>query len=123
MSLYYVQKFLYELNRDPKLQEAYLSGRREVLEPYDLDDTEIEALIAPDIGLLYVLGVNGQILMHFAALNQIEWADYLQRMRDGVSEHGPVRAGVYAMSGYEGVDAHAAALGQQSPTGSNRPGG
>ena len=114
MSLYYVQKFLYELNRDPKLQAAYLADRREVLEPYDLDDTEIEALVAPDIGLLYVLGVNGQILMHFAALHQIEWADYLQRMRDGVAEHGPVRAGVYAMSGYEGVDAHAAALGQQS---------
>lgn len=116
MSLYYVQKFLYELNRDPRLQEAYLTDRREVLEPYDLDDTETEALIAPDIGLLYVLGVNGQILMHFAALHQIEWTDYLQRMRDGVAEHGPVRAGVYAMSGYEGVDAHAAALGQQSRT-------
>ena len=116
MSLYYVQKFLYELNRDPKLQAAYLADRREVLEPYDLDDTEIEALVAPDIGLLYVLGVNGQILMHFAALHQIEWSDYLQRMRDGVAEHGPVRAGVYAMSGYEGVDAHTAALGQQSRT-------
>ena len=114
MSLYYVQKFLYELNRDPKLQEAYLADRRDVLEPYDLNDTEIEALVAPDIGLLYVLGVNGQILMHFVALHQIEWADYLQRMRDGVAQHGPVRAGVYAMSGYEGVDAHAAALGQRS---------
>ena len=114
MSLYYVQKFLYELNRDPKLQDAYRADRREVLEPYDLDDTEVEALVEPDIGLLYVLGVNGQILMHFAALHQIEWSDYLQRMRDGVSKHGPVRAGVYAMSGYEGVDAHTAALGQQS---------
>ncbi|MDE0656455.1 MAG: hypothetical protein OXH58_07755 [Acidimicrobiaceae bacterium] len=117
MSLYYVQKFLYELNRDPRLQEAYLADRRAVLEPYDLDDTEIEALVEPDIGLLYVLGVNGQILMHFAALHQIEWADYLQRMRDGVAQHGPVRAGVYAMSGYEGVDAHAAALGQRTSSG------
>ena len=124
MSLYYVQKFLYQLNRDRKLQEAYLADRREVLAPYDLDDTEIDALVEPDIGLLYVLGVNGQILMHFAALHQIEWADYLQRMRDGVSEHGPVRAGVYAMSGYEGVDAHSAALGQQTPAadGSGNPG-
>jgi len=52
--------------------------------------------------------------MHFAALHQIEWADYLQRMRDGIAEHGPVREGVYAMTGYEGVDAHAAKLGQQS---------
>ena len=116
MSLYFVQKFLYQLNRDPTLQEAYLTDRREVLEPYDLDDEEVEALVAPDIGLLYVLGVNGQILMHFAALHRIDWADYLQRMRDGVSEHGPVRAGVYALSGYEGVDAHSVALGQQSPS-------
>ena len=47
MSLYYVQKFLYELNRDPKLQEAYLADRRAVLEPYDLDEKEVEALIEP----------------------------------------------------------------------------
>ncbi|MCY4068410.1 MAG: hypothetical protein OXE79_04785 [Acidimicrobiaceae bacterium] len=105
MSLYYVQKFLYELNRDPGLQEAYLADRRGVLEPYDLDEAEVEALVEPDIGLLYVLGVNGQILMHFAALHQVPWADYLQRMRDGVAAHGPVRAGVYAMVGYEGVGA------------------
>ncbi|MDE0495990.1 MAG: hypothetical protein OXH86_01420, partial [Acidimicrobiaceae bacterium] len=44
----------------------------------------------------------------------ISWADYLQLMRDGIAEHGPVRAGVYAMTGYEGVDSHAAGLGQQS---------
>ena len=36
----------------------------------------------------------------------IEWADYLQRMRDGIEKHGPVREGVYAVTGYEGVDAH-----------------
>ena len=52
--------------------------------------------------------------MHFAAFHQINWADYLQRMRDGIAEHGPVREGVYAMTGYEGVDAHAAAIGQTS---------
>ncbi|MDE0160551.1 MAG: hypothetical protein OXL98_02330 [Acidimicrobiaceae bacterium] len=117
MSLYYVQKFLYELNRDRNLQEAYLADRREALDSYELDEEEVEALVEPDIGLLYVLGVNGQILMHFAALHQIGWADYLQRMRDGVSEHGPVRAGVYALSGYEGVDAHTAAVGRRTPSG------
>ena len=60
-----------------------------MLEPYALTDEEAEALTAPDIGKLYVLGVNGQI-MHFAAFHQIE-QDYLQRMRDGVDDHGPVR--------------------------------
>ena len=52
-----------------------------------------------DIGLLYVLGVNGQILMHYAAYLGIEWFDYLDMMRDGVKKHGPVRAGVYTMTG------------------------
>ena len=46
-----------------------------------------------------MLGVNGQILMHFAALHKIEWDDYLQTMRDGIKTYGPVRAGVYAMTG------------------------
>lgn len=118
MSLYYVQKFLYHLNRDERLQAAYLADRRSVLvgddAEYELTDEEVDALTGPDIGMLFHLGVNGQILMHFAALHQIEWQDYLQRMRDGIDEHGPVREGVYAMVGYEGVDAHAASLGQES---------
>lgn len=114
MSLYYVQKFLYELNRDKRVQQAYEADRATALAGFDLTGEETDALTEPDIGLLFHMGVNGQILMHFAALHQIEWGDYLQRMRDGVVAHGPVRAGVYAMTGYEGVDAHAASLGQTS---------
>lgn len=45
-----------------------------------------------------MLGCNGQLLMHFAPLLGMPWADYLQAMRDGVQKHGPVRAGVYAMT-------------------------
>jgi hypothetical protein len=113
MTLYAVQKFLFEINRSEPLQQAYLADRQAVLEPYDLTDHEIKALVEPDIGLLFHLGVNGQILMHFAAFHQIEWADYLQLMRDGIEEHGPVREGVYAVTGYEGVDVHTANLGHQ----------
>ena len=111
MSLYFVQKFLFELNRDPALQEAYRANSSELLDRYDLTSDEQEALTEPDIGKLFHLGVNGQILMHFAAFHQIPWADYLQRMRDGIETYGPVREGVYAMTGYEGVDSHAASLG------------
>ena len=64
----------------------------------------MRALVEPDIGLLFHLGVNGQILMHFAAFHQIPWADYLRLMREGIARHGPVREGVYAMTGYEGVE-------------------
>lgn len=112
MSLYYVQKFLYELNRSEPLQADYHRDRQAVLTGYELTTEEAAALTEPDIGLLFHLGVNGQILMHFAALHKIEWADYLQQMRDGIEEHGPVREGVYAMTGYEGVEAHADKLGQ-----------
>jgi hypothetical protein len=98
MTLYSVQKFLYELNRTPALQTAYTEDRHKVLDPFDLTDEEIAALVEPDIGKLFHLGVNGQILMHFAAFHQIEWQDYLQRMRDGIAAYGPVREGVYAMT-------------------------
>jgi len=117
VSLYYTQKFLYELNRDGAVQSAYAADRHGAIAEYDLTDEETRALTEPDIGLLFHLGVNGQILMHFAALHQIEWADYLQLMRDGIETHGPVREGVYAMTGYEGTDTHAQRLGQ-TPTGS-----
>ncbi len=99
MSLYNLQKFLYELNRDEAVQEQCRQDIAAQLRGYDLTDEEQGALRDGDIGLLYVLGVNGQILMHFAAFLGIEWFDYLELMRQGIETHGPVRAGVYTMTG------------------------
>ena len=99
MSLYYTQKLLYDLNRNTAVQERYTNDLAGLLQDYQLTKEEEAALAKPDIGLLYVLGVNGQILMHFAAFHQIAWDDYLQAMRDGIKQHGPVREGVYAMTG------------------------
>ena len=98
MSLYQLQKFLYDLNRDPSAQAAYRSDPAAQLSNYDLTVEERTALTVGDIGLIYVLGANGQLLMHFAALLGLSWSAYLQAMRDGVARHGPVRAGVYAMT-------------------------
>jgi len=99
MSLYSVQKVLYDINRETAIQQQYTDDVDALLANYTLTDEERDALKKPDIGLLYVLGVNGQILMHFAAFHQIEWDNYLQAMRDGIAEHGAVREGVYAMTG------------------------
>jgi hypothetical protein len=99
MSLYYVEKLIYQLNRDPGVRKRFLEDMEGVLEDYDLTDEELSAIRAPDIGLLYVLGVNGQLLMHYAALRKYEWNDYIQAMKDGLEEHGPVRAGLYARTG------------------------
>jgi hypothetical protein len=97
MSLYYVQKLLYQLNRDPLVRKRFDAGRDELLAEYDLTDEERAALLDGDIGLLYVMGVNGQILMHYAALLGMPWDDYIAAMRGGVDKHGPVRAGLYSM--------------------------
>ncbi len=99
MSLYQVQKMLYQLNRDDSVKARYRQDPEALLDEYELSTEERRALAEGDIGLLYVLGVNGQILMHFAAFLGIEWFDYLERMREGVRVHGPVRAGIYAMTG------------------------
>jgi hypothetical protein len=99
MSLYQLQKFLFELNREELAQEKYRNDLPGLLGEYDLTEEESDALREGDIGLLYVLGVNGQILMHYAALLNIEWFDYLEMMREGIKKHGPVRDGVYTMTG------------------------
>lgn len=96
MSLYQLQKFLFQLNRDPRTRSRFESNRTDVLSEYELSEEEEGAILADDVGLLYVLGVNGQILMHYAAMCNYEWPEYLQAMRDGLKRHGPVRRGLYA---------------------------
>jgi hypothetical protein len=93
-----MQKFLFDINRDPLLQKEFLAARDAPLGRYQLDAEERGAIMAGDVGLLYVLGCNGQLLMHFAALLGMTWGAYISAMREGVAKHGPVRAGIYAMT-------------------------
>ena len=103
MSLYALQKLLYELNRDPRVQQEFVADREAVLSRFRLSDEEADAIRDDDIGLLYILGVNGQILMHFAAWRGFEWDAYIQAMKNALAEHGQVRAGIYAaVEGGEG---------------------
>ena len=98
MSLYQLQKFLFDINRDPSVQGEYRKDAAALVERYDLTAEERDAIVGGDIGLIYVLGANGQLLMHFAALLGMPWPAYIQAMRDGITRHGPVRAGIYAMT-------------------------
>ena len=98
MSFYYVQKLLYQINRDAHTRERHDDDFDGLLGEYQLTEEETAAVKQPDIGLLYVLGVNGQLLMHYAALKGFAWNEYLDAMRQGVTDHGPVRAGLYAMT-------------------------
>jgi hypothetical protein len=95
MSLYAVQKLIYQLNREPAVREQLHRDIETLLEQYELTDEERNAIRDPDIGLLYVMGVNGQLLMHYAALRGFEWTAYIEAMREGERKYGPVRAGLY----------------------------
>jgi hypothetical protein len=96
MSLYTVQKLMYQLNRDPATRARYQSDLERLLAEYELTPEEDRAIRQPDIGLLYVMGVNGQLLMHYAALCGFEWNAYIEAMKEGERKYGPVRTGLYS---------------------------
>jgi len=98
MSLYQLQKFLFDLNRDSAVQERFRANAASLVDRYELSAEERAAILAKDIGLIYVLGANGQLLMHFAGFLGMAWPDYIAAMRAGVAKHGQVRAGIYAMT-------------------------
>lgn len=98
MSLYATQKLLFHLNRDPAVQKRFRDDPATLVSDYTLNPEERAAVLEGDIGKLYVLGSNGQLLMHFAALIGMPWVAYIEAMREGVRRYGPVRAGIYAMT-------------------------
>lgn len=98
MSLYQLSKLIYVLNRDEDAKRLWQTSPDQLVDQFALAADEREAVLSHNIGLLYVLGVNGQLLMHFAALCGIAWPDYLRLMREGIQTYGPVRAGLYAMT-------------------------
>jgi hypothetical protein len=98
MSLYQMQKFLFDINRDRGVQQEYREDLPGLLGRYELSAEERGAIAAGDIGLIYVLGANGQLLMHYAAFLGMPWAEYIAAMRAGVGKYGPVRAGLYHMT-------------------------
>ena len=99
MSLYVLQKVIYQVNRDSVSMTRFQEDALSVADDYELTNEERNALVKQDIGLLYVLGVNGQLLMHFAAACGYEWGAYLDAMREGLAIYGPVREGLYATIG------------------------
>lgn len=80
MSLYQVQKFLFDANRDREFQARYLADPAEVLQGYVLTDVERRCLLDKDIRALYVMGTDGLLLLPFAQLNGFSITDYKARL-------------------------------------------
>ncbi len=99
MSLYFVQKLLFQLNHDVAIRHRFQAAPMKLLDEYDLTAEERDTVGRTDIGMLFVMGVNRSLLMNFASLRGIPWDAYIKAMQDGVRNHGPVRGGPFAKLG------------------------
>ncbi len=81
MSLYQVDKLLFNLFNDLELQEKYRQDFSDVLKRYDLQDSEIKALREVNAGELYRMGVHSFLLWQFGRMMDLKPATYFKQIR------------------------------------------
>lgn len=81
MSLYQVDKLLFNLFNDLELQEKYRQDCSDVLKRYDLQDSEIKALREVNAGELYRIGVHSFLLWQFGRMMDLKPATYFKQIR------------------------------------------
>ncbi|MGH8641159.1 MAG: aromatic ring-opening dioxygenase subunit LigA [Burkholderiales bacterium] len=85
MSLYSVQKVLFQMNKDAATRARFKSDRDALLAEYTLTEEERRSLAEADVGRLHLMGVHPLLLAPFAGRSGLKWPDYLatlQRARD-----------------------------------------
>ena len=81
MSLYQVDKLLFNLFNDLELQEKYKRDTGVVLQRYDLQDSEVKALREINAGELYRMGAHSFLLWQFARMMDLKPAVYFKQVR------------------------------------------
>lgn len=76
MSLYQLQKLIFDVNRNPERRERYRADRGTFVSGYDLSPEEREAVERLDIRTLYQAGVHPLLLRPFTLLHQVSNEDY-----------------------------------------------
>jgi hypothetical protein len=80
MSLYQVQKLLFNLHNDVELKQKYKENPREVLKSYDLTDFELKALLEPDVGSLYRMRAHTYLLWSYGNLMGVKPEVYFKEI-------------------------------------------
>jgi len=81
VSLYQVDKLLFQLFNDLELQRQYKQNSTAVLQRYDLQGNELEALRKVDAGELYRMGAHTFLLWQFARMMELSPAVYFKQVR------------------------------------------
>ena len=89
--MYRVQKFLWELRRDPTLADRFRQDPEGTLQSYDVPEDERRALLERDFRKLFDAGVNPYIL-YFGALQMgVSRPEYYERLRAAATGQPPSR--------------------------------
>jgi Aromatic-ring-opening dioxygenase LigAB, LigA subunit len=80
MSLYQLQKLIYEVNRNPERREKYRQDSAAFAAGYELTAEEREAITRMDIRRLYRLGVHPLLLRPFTLLHRVSNEDYAKSL-------------------------------------------
>ena len=81
MSLYSVQKLLFQLNNDARVSARFDADRAAVLEECALSDVERDAVVTGDVGTLYMMGVAPLLLAPFGGRCGLAWPQYLAALK------------------------------------------
>ena len=81
MSLYQVDKLLFQLFNDLELQNKYRRDADAVLKRFDLQEHELKALREVNAGGLYRMGAHSFLLWQFARLMELKPGAYFKQVR------------------------------------------
>ena len=81
MSLYQVDKLLFQLFNDLELQQKYKQDSATVLQRYELAEAELKALREVNAGELYRMGAHSFLLWQFARMMNLSPAVYFKQVR------------------------------------------
>jgi hypothetical protein len=81
MSLYQLQKFIYQINRDGAQRARYHQDPAAFAKSYELTDAEAQAALEVDVRALYSLGVHSLLLRPFSLLHKVSNEDYAKALK------------------------------------------
>jgi hypothetical protein len=80
MSLYQLQKLIYEVNRNPERRDTYRADKVKFVDGYELTPEEQQAIIEFDVRKLYQFGVHPLLLRPFTLLHRVSNEDYAKAL-------------------------------------------
>jgi hypothetical protein len=81
MSLYQLQKLIYQVNRDPAQRERYRQDPQAFVRSYELTEEESRAALSVDLRTLYSMGVHSLLLRPFSLLHKVSNEDYAKALK------------------------------------------